>query len=58
MKKELLTFEYEHCGECSNVDEANKGKWKCLKRRKTVPELWGKIPEWCPLEDANGSTSR
>jgi len=51
-KIEVLTFEYEHCAECSNVDESTrKGKWKCLLQRKIVPELWGDIPGWCPLPD-------
>jgi len=47
---EVIQFEYENCGECPNVEKANRGKWKCLLKRKIVPDLWGKIPDWCPLE--------
>lgn len=54
MKVETLTFEYEHCGECPNVfdwcDTGKKG-YRCNrgKRIRIIPDLWGKIPDWCPL---------
>lgn len=50
-KKETITFEINHCGECSNAEPARKDRWKCLKKRKLIPDLWGDIPEWCPLSE-------
>uniref|UniRef100_A0A6M3IIC8 Uncharacterized protein n=1 Tax=viral metagenome TaxID=1070528 RepID=A0A6M3IIC8_9ZZZZ len=51
MKVETLTFEYDHCGECPYISSPKYMKWKCLKKRRIVPEIWGKIPDWCPLPD-------
>ena len=58
MKQETITFYYEHCGECPNaLDWYNKAtkKWRagyrCGKRRKLIRDLWGAIPDWCPLPD-------
>ena len=45
--KETLTFIYKHCGECSNADV------KCYLKNRKIPDLWGKIPRWCPLERVN-----
>ena len=52
MKTESVTCEIWHCGECSEVDLASKGRWKCLRKNKIVPDAWGEIPKWCPLEDS------
>ena len=51
MKQQTLTFYYENCGECPNVEMATKERWKCLLKRKIVPDLWGEIPSWCLLKD-------
>jgi hypothetical protein len=53
-KLETITFEYEHCGECSNADWSGlepRKHYCLLKKRKKIPELWGQIPKWCPLPD-------
>ncbi len=51
-KTETITFEYEHCGGCPNVLDIRPGKWKCmLGRREIIHDIWGKIPDWCPLPD-------
>ena len=61
-KKETITFQYEHCGECPNVIDwynVGKKKWmagyRCGKTRKLIKDLWGEIPEWCPLEDSDNT---
>ena len=51
MKLEIITNEIEHCGECSNCDY-NRKRYRCLLKKKRIPEIWGEIPTWCPLEDA------
>ena len=52
MKVETITFEYEHCGECTNADYRGDGKkYKCLLKKRLIPDLWGEIPDWCPLPD-------
>lgn len=55
MKIETTTCEIEHCGMCSNADfaptEKNKHRHKCYKTGRVIPDLWGKIPDWCPLEE-------
>ena len=52
-KLETLTFEYERCGECPNADyqptERCTNRHKCWKNGRVIPNLWGKIPKWCPL---------
>ena len=48
-KQETLTFYYTHCGECPNASFDYEG---CQKTGKAIPNIWGKIPKWCPLEDA------
>jgi len=53
-KIETLTFEYEHCGECSNAGLKRGGNY-CVKTKRTIPDVWGKIPDWCPLEDKKES---
>ena len=50
MRIETITFEYEHCGECPEVDYQN-GKYRCTKTNRTAKEIWGEIPKWCPLEE-------
>lgn len=56
IKQETITFEYEHCGECPNVlgwiDTGKEGN-RCDrgKRTRIIKDLWGKIPDWCPLPD-------
>lgn len=45
-------IEIEHCGECPYTEVRDKPKkviWYCLKLLKDIPDLWGEIPEWCPL---------
>ena len=57
-KKETITNIYEHCGECPCAEFSvwNERKivarFKCDKKRKVIKDLWGEIPKWCPLEDA------
>jgi len=55
MKQETITFEYEHCGECPNADycpiKGNTHRYRCFKTKYKIPDLWGEIPKWCPLED-------
>ena len=56
MKQETLTFYYESCGECPNAlswYDTGKCEPRCDhgKRRRIIKDLWGKIPDWCPLED-------
>lgn len=45
MKKEIIIDYYEHCGECWHAGE------QCDLTNKIIPDMWGKIPSWCPLED-------
>ena len=49
-KKETIEFYYRSCGECSNADMKN-GMGYCVKKKRRIPDLWGEIPKWCPLED-------
>ena len=55
MKVDTVTYEIEHCGGCPHVldwfDTGKQGE-RCGKgkRRKLVPDAWGEIPKWCPLE--------
>ena len=49
-KIETITYEYEHCGGCPSSYWLDTGKEKCAKRRRIIPDLWGDIPDWCPLE--------
>lgn len=53
-KKETITYEYEHCGECPNAEDyfpELKPRYRCLKeQRRVIKDLWGEIPDWCPLE--------
>ena len=49
-KIEAVIFEYYNCGECSDVNACG-ARWKCSKKNKFIPDLWGDIPSWCPLED-------
>ena len=45
MKIETIISEYEHCGECWHAGDI------CDLTGKKIPDMWGKIPAWCPLED-------
>ena len=55
-KLDTYTEEYEHCGECAYAgdyfDTGKKG-FRCenVKRKRVIPDLWGDIPDWCPLPD-------
>jgi len=55
MRIETVTYEYEHCSECPHVldyfDTGKKG-WRCELKRRIIKEIWGEIPEWCPLDEA------
>ena len=57
-KKETITNIFEHCGECPHAGMPNVGfrtadyKYKCDKTRRIIKDLWGEIPSFCPLEDA------
>ena len=57
-KIEIITFEYERCADCPNVDGMvipHKGGWYCmLSENREVPDMWGDIPSWCPLPDKEG----
>ena len=55
-KKETITFQYEHCEECSNRSGPKYMKWTCSKTRRIIPDLWGDIPDWCPLEEVETVT--
>ena len=55
-KVETMTFEYKNCWECSNVlgyglRKEEPGSGKCGKTKKKISDIWGEIPEWCPLPD-------
>ena len=45
-KIEAVSFEYEHCGDCYHAYDKT-----CDLTGKKIPEMWGKIPDWCPLEN-------
>lgn len=52
------TEEIEHCGECCDCgfdgSWVSAGRDYCIaKKGKTIPDIWGKIPKWCPLEEKN-----
>ena len=51
-KIETVTQEIEHCGECPHVDwnTAPKKHYCIRKELRKIPDLWGEIPDWCPLE--------
>ena len=52
-KIETLTYEYEHCGDCPNIygiADFPDSECACNKTRKIILDIWGDIPEWCPLE--------
>uniref|UniRef100_A0A6M3LUW8 Uncharacterized protein n=1 Tax=viral metagenome TaxID=1070528 RepID=A0A6M3LUW8_9ZZZZ len=56
-----------HCGDCpdaeimgppieaATAEQIMKIKWYCLRTGKKIPDLWGEIPKWCPLEDKDGA---
>ncbi len=53
MKVEKITLEYRHCGECPHLRDwfdTGKAGYRCSKKRRIIPDLWGDIPDWCPLE--------
>ena len=50
-KIDTITVEYEHCGECPHTSDWLRSKGpKCSKADRIIPDLWGDIPDWCPLE--------
>jgi len=55
---ETFTDEYDHCGECLNVEQMENGNWKCLLKKKRVSELWGNIPKWCPLPEKENNEKK
>ena len=54
MKLLTSTTEIEHCGKCAECGPPIYMKWKCLKTRRVIPDIWGEIPEFCPLPDKEG----
>ena len=56
-RKETITFDYEHCGECSDIEMIFPAKklleYGCCKAKgkRIIPDIWGDIPDWCPLPD-------
>lgn len=44
-KIETITEEYNHCGECWHAGDV------CNLTDRKIPDMWGKIPSWCPLPD-------
>jgi len=53
MKKETITFEIQHCAECSNISDSPDKKYKCKLTRRRIQNIWDDdIPDFCPLEDA------
>jgi len=61
MRKETVIYEYEHCGECSNCDDRRNNEkghwvWICGKTKRKIPDIWGEIPGWCPLEEKKWAT--
>lgn len=55
VKVETITVEYKECGMCSNADYSptptNNSRHKCFKTKRVIPDIWGEIPAWCPLQD-------
>lgn len=56
MRTETITLEYKNCGECAHVDStwiSFRSKVYCFKcvPRKIIKDIWGEIPDWCPLEE-------
>ena len=43
MKKETVT--YQACCQCRHVKDDY-----CYLEGKDIPDIYGKIPDWCPLE--------
>ena len=54
-KIDTVILEYEHCVECAYEEKwaLNTDKSRCHrgKRSRTIPDIWGDIPDWCPLEE-------
>ena len=50
IRKETITFYYEHCGDCPYPIQTSEGKEKCRKKNRIIPDVWEEIPDWCPLE--------
>ena len=51
-KQETLTFYYTRCGECPNAGDNPEYSFCLKKASKKITDLWGEIPEFCPLEDS------
>jgi hypothetical protein len=61
-KIETITFKINHCGECnhcmSNWSEkraAYRNSCELTRKQLKQDELWGEIPEWCPLPNSKPS---
>ncbi len=50
-KQETLVFNYEHCGECPHSSGRAGERCDKGKRLRIIKDLWGEIPDWCPLPD-------
>lgn len=56
MRIETVTFEYEHCGECPHPGflvadfDPRCRLAKHGRGNRIIKDLWGEIPDWCPLE--------
>ena len=54
-KIETIITAVDCCGICSNADHEpthkNECRFKCHKTKRVIPDLWGEIPSWCPLEE-------
>ena len=46
------TEEIEHCGECASCDyTGDLVNWRCAVEDRSIGDLWGKIPKFCPLPE-------
>ena len=57
-KIETILIEVDSCGVCSNSDHEpthkDRFRFKCHKTRRVIPNIWGEIPDFCPLPDKEG----
>ena len=55
-KIDSLVHVFDHCGDCQHaldwIDTGKKGD-RCGKgkRLRIIKDLWGEIPDFCPLEE-------
>ncbi len=49
-----VIVEYEHCGKCLaalwSFNPNKSDQSECDRTDRKIPNLWGDIPDWCPLE--------